>query len=85
MEHPEYVFNELPSQVWTIEFTNVHGDRAVEVMGTEYVPRHAAERYAVATAVLLCTRTDVQSYVQATEQGSPGISSMPQKLRYSTA
>jgi hypothetical protein len=58
MEHPEYVFYELPLRLWTIEFTSIHGDRAVEAMGTEYVPRHAAERYAVAAAVLLCTRTD---------------------------
>jgi hypothetical protein len=52
------VFYELPSEVRAIEFTNIHADRAVEVMGMEYLTRQAAKRYAVAAAVLLCTRTD---------------------------
>jgi hypothetical protein len=58
MEHPEYVFYELPSKVWAIEFTNHQGDRVVEVLGTEYAARQAAERYKVAGVTLLCSTAD---------------------------
>jgi hypothetical protein len=45
---PEYIFREVPSEVWAIEYTNIHGDRVVDVLGTEYAAREAAEHYAVA-------------------------------------
>lgn len=58
MDHPEYVFYELPSEVWAVQYTNIHGDRVVQVMGTEYAAREAAEQYAVASAVLLRASTE---------------------------
>jgi hypothetical protein len=61
---PEYVFRELPSEVWAIEYTNVYGDRVVDVLGTEYAARAVADHYAIAAPTaapaLLCTRTDFQ-------------------------
>jgi hypothetical protein len=61
---PEYVFGELPSEVWAIEYTSIHGDRVVEVLGTEYEARAIAEHYAVAAPTaapaLLRARTDFQ-------------------------
>jgi hypothetical protein len=60
----EYVFHDLPSEVWAIEYTNVHGDRVVDVLGTEYAARAAADHYAIAAPAaaptLLRTRTDFQ-------------------------
>lgn len=60
MDHPEYVFYGLPSEVWAVQYTNVQGDRVVHVMGTEYAARQAAEQYAVADAVLLRASTEFQ-------------------------
>lgn len=60
MDHPEYVFYELPPEVWAVQYTNVRGDRVVQVMGTEYAARQAAEQYAVAGAVLLRASTEFQ-------------------------
>jgi hypothetical protein len=57
----EYVFRGLPAEVWAIEFTNVRGDRVVQVVGTEYAARQAAEHYAVANAVLLRAPTSFQT------------------------
>jgi hypothetical protein len=60
MDHPEeYVFYARPSEVWAIEFTNLHGDRVVEVLGAEAFARQAAELYG-AGAVLLRSATDFQ-------------------------
>jgi hypothetical protein len=47
--YPEYVFRELPSEVWAVEYTNIHGDRVVDVLGTEYAAREVAEHYTVAS------------------------------------
>jgi hypothetical protein len=57
----EYVFRGLPAEVWAIEFTNIHGERVVQVVGTEYAARQAAEHYAVANAVLLRAPTTFQA------------------------
>jgi hypothetical protein len=57
----EYVFHHSPAEVWAVEYTNVHGHRVVDVLGTEYAARRTAEQYAVADAVLLRAATDFQS------------------------
>jgi hypothetical protein len=60
----DYVFYARPSEVWAVEFSNLSGDRVVEVVGTEYAARQAAEQYEAAeqfgveAAVLLCSSTD---------------------------
>jgi hypothetical protein len=54
----EYVFYGRPSEVWAVEFSNLSGDRVVEVVGTEYAARQAAEQYGADTAVLLSSSTD---------------------------
>jgi hypothetical protein len=57
----DYVFYARPSEVWAVEFSNLSGDRVVEVVGTEYAARQAAEQYEAAeqfgveAAVLLCS------------------------------
>jgi hypothetical protein len=61
MDRPDaYVFYEWPSEVWAIEFVNLSGERVVEVVGTEYAAREAAEQYALGVAVLLRSPTDFQ-------------------------
>jgi hypothetical protein len=53
MDSPEdYVFYERPAEVWAVEFTNLNGDRVVEVVGTEYAARQAAEQYGNDSAIL---------------------------------
>jgi hypothetical protein len=54
----EYVFYERPSEVWAVEFSNLSGIRVVEVVGTEYAARQAAEQYGMDTAVVLRSSTD---------------------------
>jgi hypothetical protein len=56
-----HVFHARPSEVWAIEFTNLAGDRVVEVLGTEDAARVAAERYRIDGAVLLRSPTDFHS------------------------
>lgn len=57
----QYVFHRPPSEVWAVEYTNINGDRVVDVLGTEYAARRTAEHYAVADAVLLRAATDFQA------------------------
>ncbi|SPM35829.1 Mycobacterium rhizamassiliense ORFan [Mycobacterium rhizamassiliense] len=57
----QYVFHRPPSEVWAVEYTNIHGDRVVDVLGTEYAARRTAEHYAVADAVVLRAATDFQA------------------------
>ena len=53
MDSPgDYVFYERPAEVWAVEFTNLNGDRVVEVVGTEYAAWQAAEQYGTDSAVL---------------------------------
>jgi hypothetical protein len=60
----EYVFHGRPSEVWAVEFNNLSGDRVVEVVGTEYAAREAAEQYGATgqsgavAVVLLRSSTD---------------------------
>jgi hypothetical protein len=57
----EFVLYELPSEVWAVEFSNLFGDRVVELMGTEHAARQSAEHYeAGVAAVLFRSRTDFQ-------------------------
>jgi hypothetical protein len=56
----EYVFYARPPEVWAIEFSNLHGDRVVEVLGTETAARQAAAQYGAGVAVLLRSPTDFQ-------------------------
>jgi hypothetical protein len=63
----DYVFYARPSEFWVVEFSNLSGNRVVEVVGTEYAARRAAEQYEAAeqfgveAAVLLCSSTDFHS------------------------
>jgi len=56
----EFVLYELPSEVWAVEFSNLFGDRVVELVGTEHAARQTAEHYEAGTAVLFRSRTDFQ-------------------------
>lgn len=76
----EYVFHRLPSEVWAVEYTNVHGDRVVDVLGTEYAARRAAEHYAVADAVVLRASTAFQAAPVA--QGQSGARKSGRLRRY---
>jgi hypothetical protein len=42
----EFVLYELPSEVWAVEFSNLFGDRVVELVGTGHAARRTAEQYA---------------------------------------
>jgi hypothetical protein len=62
LEDPgDYVFYARPSEVWGVEFTNLAGDRVVEVLGTEHAARQAFEQYRIDGAVLLRSPTDFHS------------------------
>jgi hypothetical protein len=50
----------LPSEVWAVEFTNLAGDRVVEVVGTEHAAREALGQYRIDGVVLLRAPTDFQ-------------------------
>jgi hypothetical protein len=56
----EFVLYGLPSEVWAVEFSNLFGDRVVEVVGTEHAARHTAKQYGAGAAVLFRSRTDFQ-------------------------
>jgi hypothetical protein len=56
----EFVLYELPSEVWAVEFSNLFGDRVVELVGTERAARQAAEHYEAGAAVLFRSRTEFQ-------------------------
>jgi hypothetical protein len=59
MDSPgDYVFYGRPSEVWAVEFNNLSWDRVVEVVGTEYAARQAAEQYGPDATVLLRSSTD---------------------------
>jgi hypothetical protein len=53
----DYVLYTLPSEVWAVEFSNLCGDRVVEVIGTEYAARQAAQHYGQGDAVLFRSPT----------------------------
>ena len=55
----EFVLYELPSEVRALEFSNLFGDRVVELVGTEHAARRTAVQYADA-AVLFRSSTDFQ-------------------------
>jgi hypothetical protein len=59
----DYVFYERPAEVWAIEFTNLSGERVVEVLGTESAARQAAQQLWLGAAVLLRSPTDFQPAV----------------------
>jgi SAM-dependent methyltransferase len=59
MDHPDdYIFYARPAEVWAVEFRNLVGDCVVEVLGTEFAARQAAELYGEGAAVLLRSSTD---------------------------
>jgi hypothetical protein len=76
----QFVFHRPPSEVWAVEYTNIHGDRVVDVLGTEYAARRTAERYAVADAVLLRAATDFQAVPAG--QGHTGARKVSRLRRY---
>jgi hypothetical protein len=54
----EFVLYQLPSEVWAVAFSNLFGDRVVELVGTEHAARQAAEHYEAGAAVVFRARTD---------------------------
>jgi hypothetical protein len=54
----EFVLYQLPSEVWAVAFSNLFGDRVVELVGTEHAARQTAEHYEAGAAVLFRSRTD---------------------------
>jgi hypothetical protein len=54
----DYVFYGPPNEVWAVAFRNLSGDSVVEVVGTEYAARQAAEHYGPDAAVLLRSSTE---------------------------
>jgi hypothetical protein len=43
----KYIFYGRPSEVCSVEFNNVRGDRVVQVMGPEWAAKHALRLFAL--------------------------------------